>query len=140
MGGVLTTDHAPRRGPLYWDYRCLRCGEPVANHAPWWTLLLRKLWDKRANVRRGRNTESALRAVNRQREAEGYPPAKNLLEGIVWSRRRDVAQDWLNRQAVFEELEKACEKGGWKEGAAAMRMAAFLHGRVIPGVFEGERS
>lgn len=25
-------DHAPKPGPMYWDWRCLRCSEPVADH------------------------------------------------------------------------------------------------------------
>ena len=38
--------HAPKPGPLYWDWRCLVCGEPVADHAPWWKRIFSKLGDK----------------------------------------------------------------------------------------------
>jgi hypothetical protein len=32
--------HQPEPGPIYWDWRCLRCGEPVSKHAPWWRRLV----------------------------------------------------------------------------------------------------
>lgn len=34
--------HAPKPGPLYWDWRCLRCSEPVADHPSWWARLRRR--------------------------------------------------------------------------------------------------
>lgn len=34
--------HAPRPGPLYWDFRCLVCGENVADHPSWWRRLLHR--------------------------------------------------------------------------------------------------
>jgi hypothetical protein len=34
--------HKPRPGPLYWDWRCLECGEPVKDHEPWWQRWIRR--------------------------------------------------------------------------------------------------
>ena len=38
------TQHAdcvrPRRGPLYWDWRCLNCDRPISAHRSWWRRLL----------------------------------------------------------------------------------------------------
>lgn len=31
--------HAPAPGPDYWNWRCLRCSEPVADHPSWWQRL-----------------------------------------------------------------------------------------------------
>lgn len=33
------TWHRAVPGPLYWDYRCLRCGENVDAHPKWWRRL-----------------------------------------------------------------------------------------------------
>ncbi len=38
------SDHVARPGPMYWDYRCLICGETVDGHTPWWRLLLRRIF------------------------------------------------------------------------------------------------
>ena len=35
--------HAPRPGPGYWDWRCLRCDEPVDMHPSWLARLVRRL-------------------------------------------------------------------------------------------------
>lgn len=32
MSGLIY-DHPPAPGPGYWDWRCLRCSEPVDRHA-----------------------------------------------------------------------------------------------------------
>jgi hypothetical protein len=37
-------DHAPQPGPMYWDWRCLTCSEPVGQHAGW---LARWRWRRR---------------------------------------------------------------------------------------------
>jgi hypothetical protein len=29
-------DHAPIPGPQHYDWRCLACSQPVAQHANWW--------------------------------------------------------------------------------------------------------
>jgi hypothetical protein len=34
--------HRAVPGPLYWDYRCLVCGDDVDAHAPWWLRLWRR--------------------------------------------------------------------------------------------------
>lgn len=39
-------DHAPLPGPDYWNWRCLRCGEAVRLHGPWWRRLLNR-WRRR---------------------------------------------------------------------------------------------
>lgn len=28
--------HAPQPGPGYWDFRCMVCDQPVADHPSWW--------------------------------------------------------------------------------------------------------
>lgn len=38
--------HAPEPGPLYWDWRCLRCGERCADH-PGLFARLRHRWRRR---------------------------------------------------------------------------------------------
>ncbi len=35
--------HAPWPGPMYWDWRCRICSEPVIDHAPWWLRIWHKL-------------------------------------------------------------------------------------------------
>lgn len=35
--------HAPQPGPDYWNWRCLRCSEPVDRHAAWWRRLWRRI-------------------------------------------------------------------------------------------------
>jgi hypothetical protein len=32
--------HRPQPGPLYWDFRCMRCGQPVKDHP----CFLARLW------------------------------------------------------------------------------------------------
>lgn len=32
--------HRPVPGPQHWDWRCLVCSEPVADHPSWWRRLL----------------------------------------------------------------------------------------------------
>jgi hypothetical protein len=39
-------DHAARPGPMYWDFRCLTCGDTVSAHAPWWFRAWRRLRHK----------------------------------------------------------------------------------------------
>ena len=51
MAEELIYDHAPQPGPLYWDFRCLRCPQPVARHAGWFA---RWRWRRRVK-RAGRN-------------------------------------------------------------------------------------
>lgn len=35
--------HKPAPGPMYWDFRCLICSEPVRDHAPFWRRVLHRL-------------------------------------------------------------------------------------------------
>lgn len=44
---VRTIAHLPVPGPLYWDWKCRICSEPVDQHLHWWQLLWRRL--NRAN-------------------------------------------------------------------------------------------
>jgi hypothetical protein len=39
--------HAPVRGPEYWSYRCLHCGNPVREHASLWQ---RIIWQIKGNA------------------------------------------------------------------------------------------
>jgi hypothetical protein len=31
--------HRPMPGPMYWDFKCLKCDGLVSDHAPWWSRL-----------------------------------------------------------------------------------------------------
>lgn len=37
-----TTDHLARPGPFYWDWRCLTCDQPCADHLG----IIAYLWKK----------------------------------------------------------------------------------------------
>ena len=37
--------HSPAPGPQHWDWRCLRCHQPVAYHPGWWRRLLHR-WQR----------------------------------------------------------------------------------------------
>jgi hypothetical protein len=40
-------DHTPRPGPLHWDWRCLTCSKPVAEHGNWWQRWRHRAWTRR---------------------------------------------------------------------------------------------
>lgn len=40
---IWLVDHRPIPGPDYWNWRCLRCGEPVSVHPGFFTRLFRRV-------------------------------------------------------------------------------------------------